>query len=224
MQRALTLVLALASSVWCTGCNTMADAKAAKGAGQARLFDVPTARVWAVLPQVIKEAGLDVVADNRQEGYVLAQRGVNLMTYGENVAIFVQEVRPGPRTRVEIVNKKAIELNVLGNWENELFDRIGQKLQTTGSTPNFAAIDDVAAVPLLNERGRQGYQDWLTKKLPRAFVIAENGAWQSAWGSCTKNPGEPCDPAERALKNCQKRNLKNCKVYAVDNRVVWIAE
>jgi hypothetical protein len=186
---------------------------------------VPPEVVWGVLPAVVREAGLDFVADNRSEGYALAQRGMTAMSYGENVAIFVQEVRPGPKTRVEVVSKKQASINVLApNWENEVLDRLGQKLQVAGSAPKVAAVDDAAAVPLINDRGRQGYRDWLTHKMPRAFVIAANGAWQSAWGECTKNPDEPCDPAQRALANCQKRKLPKCKLYAVDDRVVWVPE
>jgi len=222
MVRVAAFALLLFIIVWSSGCGTLADAKAARGTGEVRVYDVPANTVWSALPGVVKEAGLEYVGDNRAEGYVLAQRGVTPLSYGENVAIFVQEMRPGPKTRVEVVSKKQVALNVLApNWESELLDRLAQKLQTAAQAPTVALLEDVDAVPLLNERGRQGYRDWLTRKLPRAFVIAENGAWQSAWGACTKNPEDSCEPAQRAIANCQKRGLKNCRLYAVDNRVVW---
>jgi len=144
------------------------------------------------------------------------------MTYGENVAIFVKEMTPGPRTRVEVVSKKAIELNVFGNWANELLDRLGEKLAVQGTRPAIA-IDDVDAVPL-DARGKQGYRDWLTRKTPRACVIAEGGAWNASWGASSPNPDDPVDPTARAMQNCQKRGKTKCKLYAVDYRVVWVPE
>ncbi|MFN7571126.1 MAG: dienelactone hydrolase family protein [Betaproteobacteria bacterium] len=78
----------------------------------------------------------------------------------------------------------------------------------------FATIDDVAAVPYLNERGRAGYAAFLAKPNPRAFALAPTGAW--GWGE----GGE--DPLARALEHC-RRNARGdtCKLYAVDDRIVW---
>jgi len=222
--RSLCAALIAAVAIFNSGCATLADARAARETGEARIYDVPADAVWTALPGVLKEAGLDFVGDNRQEGYALAQRGISLLSYGEHVAIFVQEMRPGPKTRVEVVSKKAMATNVLApNWEGEILDKLGQKLARPGAAPVVAGIDDVDAVPL-NERGKQGYRDWLTKKMPRAFVIGEGGAWNSSWGTTPANLGEPNDPVQRAMQNCQKRGVKNCKLYAVDDRVVWVPD
>lgn len=79
----------------------------------------------------------------------------------------------------------------------------------------FAAIGDVAAVPYLNEKGREGYRKFLAMKKPRAFVIAPNGSWSaSAQGK---------DPVASALQACGKA-IKECRVYAVDDAVVWAQE
>jgi hypothetical protein len=82
-------------------------------------------------------------------------------------------------------------------------------------------VDNVDAVPLLSERGREGYREWLTKSAPRAFVIAEDGSWYSSWGRNPKEASDPQDPAERAIARCERRGRPNCKLYALDNRVVW---
>ena len=89
-----------------------------------------------------------------------------------------------------------------------------------GAPGMFAEVEDVNAVPLLDDRGRQGYRDWLTKPLPRAFVIARDGTWNSSWGRQAK-PGFDGDPARRAIQNCQARKATGCAVYAVDRKVVW---
>jgi hypothetical protein len=80
---------------------------------------------------------------------------------------------------------------------------------------DFASIKDAAAVPYLNDSGRQDYQKYLAFPKPKAFVIAPDGAWSaSAKGD---------DPLLAAMASCQKAH-KDCKYYAVDNEVVWPAK
>ena len=78
---------------------------------------------------------------------------------------------------------------------------------------NFAGINEVERVPFLNEAARQGYKTFLTKQVPRAFVVAPNGAW--SWHEM----GD--DPLKRALDTCNRHAAGKCKPYAVDDAVVW---
>jgi dienelactone hydrolase len=80
---------------------------------------------------------------------------------------------------------------------------------------DFAALDDLARVPHVRETGRNGYQLYLTKQLPRAFAIAPNGAWGWSEG------GD--DPPRRALVNCNRHAKGDCRLYSVDDYVVWKA-
>ena len=93
--------------------------------------------------------------------------------------------------------------------------------KTVGLEKDHADIANVDAVPFLNERGRQGYREWLTKQKPRAFVIAPDGTWNATWGVPTHLENESPDAAQRALSRCEKR-AQGCKIYAVDQRVVWV--
>ena len=77
----------------------------------------------------------------------------------------------------------------------------------------FATLDAVDAVPHVKDSGRKGYADFLVRDLPRAFAIAPTGAWGRADG------GD--DPLKRALDNCNKFGKGACRLYAVDNDVVW---
>lgn len=86
---------------------------------------------------------------------------------------------------------------------------------------DFAAVNDVDAVPFLNERGRAGYRDWLTKKTPKAFVLAPDGSWNATWGVVSNTAVESHEPLPRALARCEKRT-QGCKAYAIDDRVVWV--
>jgi len=58
----------------------------------------------------------------------------------------------------------------------------------------------------------------LTKQIPRAFAIAPNGAW--AWA----DGGD--DPLQRALNNCNRyrKDKADCRLYSVDDFVVWETE
>jgi hypothetical protein len=78
---------------------------------------------------------------------------------------------------------------------------------------HYAAIDDVNAVPYLDDQGREVYKRFLIKPMPRAFTIAKNGVASSQNGGF--------DALNRALTQCQKQG-KDCQLYAVDNDVVWV--
>jgi dienelactone hydrolase len=78
---------------------------------------------------------------------------------------------------------------------------------------NFAALEATDAIPFLKENGKNGYATFLKRDLPRAFAIAPTGAW--GWA----NGGD--DPLQRALENCNKQGKGGCRLYAVDETVVW---
>ena len=78
---------------------------------------------------------------------------------------------------------------------------------------DFAAVDDIDAVPYLTEAGRAAYREYLSKMTPRAFAVSPNGAW------CWAEEGEA--PEKRALATCAKNSGQDCKLYSVDDYVVW---
>src|SRR6185503_14570300 len=41
----------------------------------------------------------------------------------------------------------------------------------------FARLDDLAALPMVRDTGRKGYEEFLKRGLPRAFAIGPTGAW-----------------------------------------------
>jgi hypothetical protein len=79
------------------------------------------------------------------------------------------------------------------------------------------------ALPTKTDRVREIYRDWLTQKSPRAVVLAgvEGRNIFATWGVKPLNPDEVTDPTERALQRCLKAGHSNCKLYAVDNEIVW---
>ena len=127
----LCVVIAAVTIVASTsGCSTLADSRAAKGTGVAREYAAPIDVVWKTVPTVLAELSLPMVADNRQEGYVLAQRGVTAFSYGENVAIFVETANGVTKTRVEVVSKRALATNFIApDWGKSILDKLDEKLK-----------------------------------------------------------------------------------------------
>lgn len=78
---------------------------------------------------------------------------------------------------------------------------------------DFAALDDDARLPHVKDAARTGYRNYLTRGMPRAFAIAPNGAWGWAEG------GD--DPLRRALDFCNRTGKGECRLYSVDDSVVW---
>ena len=78
---------------------------------------------------------------------------------------------------------------------------------------DFAAIADEPKLSFMGVSGKNGYKVFLSQDAPRAFAIGPTGSWGWAEG------GE--DPVKRALDNCNRKSADKCKLYAVDDDVVW---
>ena len=76
---------------------------------------------------------------------------------------------------------------------------------------NWAEVTDVNKVPISAKSRIAGYEKFLAANPPRAFAIGSQGAWGYATGDYVTG---------RALGFCQ-RSGQTCKLYAVDNDVVW---
>ncbi|GAB3765502.1 hypothetical protein GCM10028796_22900 [Ramlibacter monticola] len=114
------------------------------------------------------------------------------------------------------------------NWVSELAER-GEAARQVASARAAASaarsardINDVAAVPT-SEGCRGDYRKFLTSRAPRAFAISTAGecAWANGAGSPHPEVSKARDPIERALDYCRSRHGKGCRIYAVDQRVVW---
>ncbi len=81
----------------------------------------------------------------------------------------------------------------------------------------FAKVNDIDKTPLLTDQARAAYAQWLNQPEPRAFAIdPQSKAY--GWAAIGDNP------YARALANCQRSAKSTCRLYAVDQDVVWVAE
>jgi hypothetical protein len=106
-------------------------------------------------------------------------------------------------------------------WIKDLVAGINAGLGVAGKTTiGFAPLEKIDAVPFLKEKGRNAYKEFLSRPTPRAFAIAPNGAWAP---SSRTAPGsrQQIDVVGFAMESCNRRGNGECKLYALDERVVW---
>ncbi|MCH8164919.1 MAG: hypothetical protein IH889_04855 [Planctomycetes bacterium] len=122
------VVPALISLLVLAGCQTLGDARAARGTGTTRLFNATEDQVWSVLPKAVNEVDLSIAGTHRADGYLLAERGVTMFSWGEKVAVFV-EPQGLTQTEVEVVSMRAVAVNITAaEFGHKLLDMIGRML------------------------------------------------------------------------------------------------
>lgn len=77
----------------------------------------------------------------------------------------------------------------------------------------FAALENADALPRMSDKGKALYREWLGKPFPRAVAVSAKGAIARGYGRTAM---------ETAIKNCEKFDTP-CRLYAVDDKVVWSA-
>lgn len=79
--------------------------------------------------------------------------------------------------------------------------------------PELAALADLKRIPNLSTTCERVYTLFLDADYPRAYAHSTQGGCGYAYG------GE--NPAQRALEFCQRRVGASCRLYAVDDKIVW---
>ena len=89
----------------------------------------------------------------------------------------------------------------------------GQFRSARADLPAYARIDDVSKLPRLDDEGHEGYRRFLAGESPRAFVISDKGRWVRV--------NAVRGAARIAMNRCQTYGGGRCRLYAVDDEVVW---
>ena len=130
MFRLLTVALSAVLLLFTSGCSTLADAQAARGSGASRIYDKSYDEVWVAVIDTIKSSDLALVSENKEKGSILAQGAISAFSWGENVAVFVEDVGGKARTRVEVLNKRALATNITAkDWETRILDALDKRLK-----------------------------------------------------------------------------------------------
>jgi hypothetical protein len=130
MKRFIVIVSILFLAALNSGCATLADAKAARGTGRSEVYNESFDTVWYAVVETVKSSKLDLISENKEEGSILAQGAISAFSWGENVAIYVEDLGGNKKTRVEVVNKRAMAANITAaNWETRIFEALDKRLQ-----------------------------------------------------------------------------------------------
>jgi S1-C subfamily serine protease len=89
-------------------------------------------------------------------------------------------------------------------------------------TPSgYADIEDMSKLAGYGPQVRESYARFLTRPLPRAFALSDDGKPYSAWSRIPRDPADSPDPAVRVISGCEKTHHSHCRLYAVDRVVVF---
>ena len=123
MKRLISLFL-LVGILLIQGCSTLADARKAEGEGVKKTYPASYEKTWNAINTALNKLKLEIASENRDKGYILAQRGMTLGSYGENVAVFVRK-KTDNETNVEVVSKKSMATNIFApDWTEDVFKEI----------------------------------------------------------------------------------------------------
>lgn len=129
MKRFIALIFVVFLAAFSSGCATLADAQASKGTGSSKVYDKPYDVVWNAVIETVRSSGLALVSENKDRGSILAQGAISVFSWGENVAIYVEDVGGKIKTRVEVVNKRALATNITAaDWETRILEALDKRL------------------------------------------------------------------------------------------------
>jgi len=128
MKKIIAPIL-LVSVLLTQGCSTLADARKAEGEGVKRVYPASFEKTWNASNSALDKLKLEIASENREKGYILAQRGITFGSYGENVAVFVKK-QTEAETQVEVVSKKSMATNIFApDWTEDVLNEIGIALK-----------------------------------------------------------------------------------------------
>ncbi|MBS1236035.1 MAG: hypothetical protein H6R46_830 [Proteobacteria bacterium] len=84
--------------------------------------------------------------------------------------------------------------------------------------PALAAERSANAIPHINDRARQGYQQYLQAEMHRAYAVAPGGTWAWKYGFDTRE-----EAVAAATAACQQGTEQTCVPYAINDDVVFNA-
>jgi len=122
--------LAVLPGLTFTGCATTSNAQADRGKGVIVTYAAPFDKVWAALPEILKELGLHAGSANEKDGVILVERGASAWSWGERVAIFVERIGTQGNSRVEVVSKDALGTNITAtDWAKQIHAKLASRFK-----------------------------------------------------------------------------------------------
>lgn len=130
ITRSLSALFVVFAILLQSGCATVKDAEAKRGSGRVEVYTLSKATIWNSMLEVLGTTSLSIVSKDESEGVILARRKLTWFSFGENVAIYIEPVKDGASTQVEVVNVKRVESNKNSlDWETRIFTKLNRALK-----------------------------------------------------------------------------------------------
>ena len=112
-----------------TGCTTVNTAANAQGSGEQVVYKASFDEVSVAMPTIITNVGLQLVSVNNGRHVFLAKHGISGWSWGENVAIFVENIE-NEKTSVEVITKRKLVTNFTApDWDGPIFIQLDKKFK-----------------------------------------------------------------------------------------------
>lgn len=145
--------------------------------------------------------------------FAIATSGAYGLSIGENSsakeaidACAVHKQNGNERCRLYAVNKDVV-------WEACPSEYVGTNTITLAPTSFGESIESEDIPITLLEGGKDAYKAFVKTTLPRAFAVSLKGDFAYSSGDCRA--------AYNALKACSEKAGRSCKLYALDDQIVY---
>lgn len=118
----------LATTLALSGCATRKEVATMEGHGKRQTYAASYEQVWRAAVDATQIGDLRIDHADKTQGYIAAHRGVQPMTFGENVGVWVRPLSPA-ETQVEVVSRQAGPPELwIKNWEDDVLNSISANL------------------------------------------------------------------------------------------------
>jgi hypothetical protein len=112
-----------------TGCTSVSTAARARGSGERVVYNAAFDELWVAVPEVITNVGLQYISEDKDKHMFLAKRGITGWSWGESVAIFVEQIAKG-KTSVEVITKRKLITNITAqDWDGPIFIQLDKRFR-----------------------------------------------------------------------------------------------
>ena len=94
------------------GCASMSDVMKSKSDGISKVYPVSTDQAWIIARTVFRWEGGEAIEEHKDEGYMLTNSGMNLITFGTLMAAWIEAV-DNNNSKVTAVTKRRNALDLV---------------------------------------------------------------------------------------------------------------
>jgi len=114
--------LVLVTLLTLSGCASMSDVLQSKNEGTVNVYPVNEEEAWKIAMTVLRWEDAETIEEHRDEHYMLTTTGVNLVSAGTLIGVWVEPVNEND-TKVTVVTKRKMQTNVATGLTETTFQK-----------------------------------------------------------------------------------------------------